>query len=219
MRHADKFNTPREALKSGFSFGHTDGVLTLRGTYIIHLTDADTGEVLDHREKSNIVTLDGGILVAILLASGASPTPLYQGGLTMLAVGTGATGPILNPDAPDPRQRKLNSELARKPFSTVQFRSSTGAAVSYPTNVVDFTTTFGASEAVGPLNEMGLIRAGSTNPLVTNPVPATFPTYDPTINLNPTPAAPLDILANYTTFSVVSKPANSLLTITWRLTT
>ena len=217
MRHEDKFNTPREALKSGFSFGHTDGAVTLRGTYIIELTDADTGEVLDHREKSNIVTLDGGILVAILLASGASPTPLYQGGLTMLAVGTGATGPLLNPDAPDPRQRRLNSELARKPFSTVQFRSSTGAAVSYPTNVVDFTATFGASEAVGPLNEMGLIRAGSTNPLVTNPVPNTFPTYDPTINLNPAPAAPYDILANYTTFSVCSKPPNSLLTITWRL--
>ena len=219
MRHEDNFNTPREALKSGFSFGHTDGVISLRGTYIIELTDADTGEVLDHREKSNIVTLDGGILVAILLASGASPTPLYQGGLTMLAVGTGATGPLLNPDAPDPRQRRLNSELARKPFSKVQFRSSTGVAVSYPTNVVDFTATFGASEAVGPLNEMGLIRAGSTNPLVTNPVPATFPTYDPTVILNPAPAAPLDILANYTVMGVLVKPANSLLTISWRLTT
>ena len=137
----------------------------------------------------------------------------------MLAVGTGATGPLLNPDAPDPRQRRLNSELARKPFSSVQFRSSTGAAVSYPTNVVDFTATFGASEAVGPLNEMGLIRAGSTNPLVTNPVPAVFPTYDPTINLNPAPAAPLDILANYTVMGVLVKPANSLLTISWRLTT
>lgn len=56
MRHADKFNTPREALKSGFSFGHTDGVLTLRGTYIIHLTDADTGEVLDHREGAEDIT-------------------------------------------------------------------------------------------------------------------------------------------------------------------
>lgn len=219
MRYTDRVNRPQEALKMGFDFGHSDGVMSLRGTYIIHLTDADTGKVLDHREQKNIVTLDGGILVAILLASGASPTAFYQGGLTMLAVGTGATGPLLNPDAPDPRQRRLNSELARKPFSSVQFRSSTGAAVSHPTNVVDFTTTFGASEAVGPLNEMGLIRATSANPLVTNPVPAVFPAYAPTINLNPAPAAPLDILGNYTVFSVVSKPANSLLTITWRLST
>lgn len=191
----------------------------VKGEYIVHLEDLATGEVLAHWHQKNLVTLDGGILVAILLASGASPTALYQGGLTMLAVGTGATGPLLNPDAPDPRQRKLNNELARKPFSSVQFRSSTGAAVSYPTNVVDFTATFGASEAVGPLNEMGLIRAGSTNPLVTNPVPAVFPTYDPTINLNPAPAAPLDILANYTVMGVLVKPANSLLTISWRLTT
>ena len=212
MRHADKFNTPREALKMGFSFGHTDGVMSLRGTYITHLTDADTGKVLDHREQSNIVTLDGGILVAILLASGLTPTPPSQRGLTMLAVGTGATGPLLNPDAPDPRQRRLNSELFRKAFATTQFRSSTGAAVTIPTNVVDFTTTFGASEAVGPLNEMGLLRV--INPALPNPVPAVFPAYDPTKDLST-----LDSLANYTTFGCVVKPANSILSITWRIST
>ena len=32
----------------------------------------------------------------------------------IVAVGTGATGPVLNPDAPDPRQRHLNAEIARK---------------------------------------------------------------------------------------------------------
>lgn len=218
MRQSDKVLSPQEAVKTGFSLGQSEGAITLKGTYILHLTDSDTGAVLDHREQKNLVTLDGGILVALLLASGASPTALYQGGLTMLAVGTGATGPLLNPDAPDPRQRRLNSEIARKAFSTVQFRNGSGAAVSYPTNVVDFTTTFGVGEAVGPLNEMGLIRAGSTNPLVTNPIPATFPTYDPTINVNPAPSAPLDVMGNYTVFSVVSKPNNSLLTITWRLT-
>jgi len=214
MRHEDKFNTPREALKSGFSFGHTDGVISLRGTYIIHLTDADTGEVLDHREQSNIVTLDGGILVALLLASGPTPVPPSQRGLTMLAVGTGATGPLLNPDAPDPRQRKLNSELWRKAFSVRQFRNSTGGAVSYPTNVVDFTATFGAGEAEGPLNEMGLLRTLTLGPTPGTPVPAVFPAYDPTVDLTN-----YDILANYTTFGCLVKPANSLLTITWRLTT
>ena len=103
MRYADRVNRPREGLKMGFDFGHADGVVSLKGTYIIHLTDIATGEVLDHREQSNIVTLDGGVLVAILLASGPTPVPPSQRGLTMLAVGTGATGPLLNPDAPDPR--------------------------------------------------------------------------------------------------------------------
>ncbi len=212
MRYSDRVNRPREGLKMGFDFGHNDGVMSLKGTYIIHLTDIATGEVLDHREQSNIVTLDGGILVAILLASGPTPVLPSQRGLTMLAVGTGATGPILNPDAPDPRQRKLNSELWRKAFTVRQFRNSTGGAVSYPTNVVDFTATFGAGEAEGPLNEMGLLRTLTLGPTPGTPVPAVFPTYDPTIDLTN-----YDILCNVTNFSVVTKPANSLLTITWRL--
>lgn len=214
MRYADRVNRPREGLKMGFDFGHADGVMSLKGTYIIHLTDIATGEVLDHREQSNIVTLDGGILVALLLASGPTPVLPSQRGLTMLAVGTGATGPLLNPDAPDPRQRKLNSELWRKAFSVRQFRNSTGGAVSYPTNVVDFTATFGAGEAEGPLNEMGLLRTLTLGPTPGTPVPAVFPAYDPTVDLTN-----YDILANYTVMGVLVKPANSLLTITWRLTT
>jgi hypothetical protein len=216
MRHADKFNTPQEALKMGFSFGHTDGVMSLKGTYIIELTDADTGKVLDHREQSNIVTLDGGVLVALLLASGSGLSrTASQQGLTMLAVGTGATGPLLNPDAPDPRQRKLNSELWRKELTVRQFRNATGGAVSYPTNVVDFTATFGAGEAEGPLNEMGLLRTITLGPTPGTPItPApVFPAYDPTIDLTVA-----DILANYTVMGVCVKPPNSLLTITWRLT-
>ncbi len=212
MRYADRVNRPREGLKMGFDFGHADGVVSLKGTYIIHLTDIATGDVLDHREQSNIVTLDGGVLVALLLASGPTPVLPSQRGLTMLAVGTGATGPLLNPDAPDPRQRKLNSEIFRKAFSVRQFRNSTGGAVSYPTNVVDFTATFGAGEAEGPLNEMGLLRTLTLGPTPGTPVPAVFPAYDPTVDLTN-----YDILCNVTNFSVVTKPANSLLTITWRL--
>ena len=215
MRHTDRVNRPREGLKMGFDFGHADGVMSLKGTYIVHLTDIDTGAVLDHREQSNIVTLDGGILVALLLASGPTPVLPSQRGLTMLAVGTGATGPLLNPDAPDPRQRKLNSELWRKAFTVRQFRNSTGGAVSYPTNVIDFTATFGAGEAEGPLNEMGLLRTITLGPTPGTPIsPApVFPAYDPTVDLTN-----FDILANYTVMGVLVKPANSLLTITWRLT-
>jgi hypothetical protein len=216
MRYTDRVNRPREGLKMGFDFGHSDGVMSLKGTYIIELTDADTGKVLDHREQSNIVTLDGGVLVALLLASGSGLSrTASQQGLTMLAVGTGATGPLLNPDAPDPRQRKLNSELWRKELTVRQFRNATGGAVSYPTNVVDFTATFGAGEAEGPLNEMGLLRTITLGPTPGTPItPApVFPAYDPTIDLTVA-----DILANYTVFSIVTKPANSLLTITWRLT-
>lgn len=217
MRHSDKVQTPQESMKMGLAVGMEDGTRALKGTYIIHLVDATTGEVLHHSEHSNIVTLDGGVLVMINLASGATPVPPNQRGITMLAVGTGATGPVLNPDAPDPRQRHLNAEIARKPFSTTVFRNSVGAAVGVPTNVCDFTVTFGVGEAVGPLNEMGLIRTISLNPAVTTPVPAVFPAYDPTVDLSI-----FDILANYTTMGQgtgpIGKPNNSVLTLTWRLT-
>ena len=186
------------------------------GEYIFHLEDATTGEVLAHFHKKNLVTLDGGVLVMINLASGGTPVPPSQRGITMLAVGTGATGPVLSPDAPDPRQRKLNAEIARKAFSTSVFRNSVGAAVGYPTNVCDFTVTFGVGEAVGPLNEMGLVRTISLNPAVLNPVPSVFPAYDATIDLST-----YDILANYTTMGQgtgpIGKPNNSVLTLTWRL--
>lgn len=131
----------------------------------------------------------------------------------MLAVGTGATGALLSPNAPDPRQRKLNAEISRKSFSLTSFRDSGGNAVAYPTNVVDFTCTFDESEAVGPLNEMGLISPISQNPLITNPNPNSFPTRDTTLNL-----ALYDILVNYLTFSVISKPSTARLSLTWRIT-
>jgi len=215
MRPFDKIPPPREGLKMGLELQPHDSILTLKGTYIIHLEDVATGEVLHHDERKNVVTLDGGILVMIHLASGSGlARTASQQGLTMLALGTGATGPILTPDAPDPRQRKLNTEIWRKAFVSRVFRNSTGGAVAYPTNVADFTAQFGPGEAEGPLNEMGLLRTitlGPTPGTPIAPVPV-FPAYDPTVDLST-----FDILANYTTMGVVVKPINSLLTITWRL--
>lgn len=214
MRHTDHMGVSSDSVKFGLGLGAGSQMVTPRGTYIIHLEDSRTGEVLDHRELSNVVTLDGGVLQAILIAAGPNPSPA-QSGLTMLAVGTGATGSILNPDAPDERQRVLNAEVGRKSFLSTQFRTAIGAVSSVPTRVIDFTTSFGEGEAVGPLNEMGLMRTISQNPAVRNPITPTpvFPAYDPTVNLTL-----FDILANYTTFSVVSKPTNSILTLIWRLT-
>jgi hypothetical protein len=83
-----------------------------------------------------VITLDAGILAAILFRD-----PSSRFGVYMLAVGTGATGAILSPDAPDARQRKLNAEIARKPFSSTTFRDASGNAVAIPTNIVDYTCT------------------------------------------------------------------------------
>ena len=64
-----------------------------------------------------------------------------------------------------------------------------------------------------PTGSINAKTAFHMNPLVLNPVPSVFPAYDPTVDLTL-----FDVEVNYLTFSVVSKPSTSVLTITWRLT-
>ena len=154
-------------------------------------------------EKDNIYTLDGGVLSAMMF-SGISRS------LDVLAVGKGARGGANNPDIPDARQRKLETEVTRKAFSSVVFRDSQGNVSAVPTNVVDFTTTFLGGEANDALNEMGLIslqgQAAAANT-------DNYPARDLTLDLNN-----FDVLVNYLTFPVINKPNGSVLAITWRLT-
>lgn len=177
------------------------------------MRDARTRKVLVWWNRPNVITKDAGIIAARLHRNSLEPTATKNNGLTMLVVGTGATGNLLNPDAPQQTQRKLNNEIGRKAFSSSQFRNSSGVAVAFPTNIVDFTATFGEGEAVGPLNEMALISAFSSNPTVVNPVNDGPDTYDATID-----TTQLDLLSNYLTFSVVSKPSTATVAITWRYT-
>jgi hypothetical protein len=111
-------------------------------------------------------------------------------------------------------QRALYSELARKTFTTTQFIDGAGVPTAVPTHIVDFTTTFAESEAVGPLVEMGLVGGNaSSNMSVRNPVSPASGSYNATVNLTQ-----FDTLVNYLTFAAISKPATSTLAITWRLT-
>lgn len=205
----DTVRPAREHTHLGLHLPHAASVRAMQGEVFIELRDGSTGELLHSDHRKNVITLDASILVAMLARDPNS----RNYGVYMLAVGTGATGALLSPDAPDPRQRKLNGEIARKAFSSTTFRDGSGNAVAIPTNIVDFTCTFSESEAVGPLNEMGLISPISANPLVTNPNPNTFPTRDTTVDLSL-----YDILVNYLSYSVISKPSTATLSITWRLT-
>jgi hypothetical protein len=189
------------------TYNATLGICSAKGEVFISLLENDKVVWQDYR--LNVITYDAGILAAILLRDPAS----RSNGMNMLAVGTGATGALLSPDAPDPRQRKLNAELSRKSFLTTTFRDGSGNAVAIPTNIVDFTCTFDEGEAVGPLNEMGILSTISGNPLIKNQNPNTFPTRDTTVDLSN-----YDILVNYLTFSVLSIPATARLSITWRIT-
>lgn len=209
MRMNERYDIAGSGVHVGMHTTHHDGGVQVQGELFIRMVDAATGEVLHDEHRKNLITLDAGILVAILCRNPASRT----NGINMLAVGTGATGALLAPNAPDNRQRKLNAEIARKGFASTVFRDGSGAAVAYPTNIVDFTCTFNEAEAVGPINEMGLLSTISSNPAVRNPNPNAFPTRDTTVDVST-----LDILINYVTLSVLSKPSTAVLSVTWRIT-
>ena len=198
-------------MKLGASVTHADHVPIGKGTFMLEMRDAASGEVLVSWVRDNVITKDGGVLAAMLFQDRGG----VSRGLSMLAVGSGARGSLLNPDAPHINQRKLNAELVtgRKGFASVVYRDAEGGVSAVPTNVVDFTTSYGEAEAVGPLNEMGLVSPKSDDPTVKNPVDAEWPNYDPTVDLTEK-----DILVNYLTFPVISKPSTAILTITWRLT-
>lgn len=202
MSAKDKVNLPTPSLAGlGLGFEETRG-FEVKGAVKVTLKD-ESGERIV-LEKNNIYTLDGGVLASMLF-SGLSRAP------NVLGVGTGASGSASSPDSPDARQRKLNTELTRKEFSSVVFRDSAGAISAVPTNVLDFTTVFESGEAVGGLNEMGIISA--INVAAINAPTDTFPNRDTTSDLTS-----LDVLVNYLSFPVINKPSGATLAITWRLT-
>ena len=205
----DFIKKPNESAEIGFHLPHSASVtFPAKGSIIFEMTDTITGNITRF-EKNNVITLDAGIHAARLFKDNQEP----NFGCYMLAIGTGATGALLSPDAPDPRQRKLNNEIERKGFASITFRDSLGNAVAYPTNIVDFTCVYSESEAVGPLNEMGLLSPLSANPSQKTPNPNNFPTRDVSLDITQ-----YDVLLNYLTFGVITKPSTATLSITWRLT-
>lgn len=197
------------AVRSAESF-HEQGYY-IRGDVFFKMRDGKTGDLQWERELRNLVVLDASILIARLMKDNAEPPH----GVFALAVGSGDSGwDFQNPPAPTNTQRALYSEITRKTFADTQFVDSSGVPVAYPTKVVDFTTIYTESEAVGPLVEMGLIGGNvSSNLSVRNPVSPPNGTYDPTVDLTN-----FDTLVNYLTFPVVNKPATSTFEIVWRLT-
>jgi hypothetical protein len=214
MKFQDKMRKAQSGWRMDAAAFYEDHLPALKsGRVIFDLRDSRTGEQLAYWEDDNIIVLDAGILMATLATNSLLPNPSEHNGISMLAIGTGATGNLLSPDAPQATQRKLNNEIERKAFSNTQFRDSGGAASSIQTNIVDYTTVFSEGEAVGPLNEMALMAPFSSNPTIKNPINNGPTGYDPLIDVSA-----LDIIVNYISFSVVSKPSTAVLALTWRLT-
>ncbi len=188
----------------------------IRGEIFWELRDGKTGDLQDSGHLKNVVTLDASILICRLLMSTTSVAHQSEPsfGIFALAVGTGDVGwNTNNPPPGNQNQRSLFNEIARKKIVTASYIDANGSISGIPTNVMDLTTTFSESEAVGGLTEMGLIGGDiSTNMAVRNPALPANGVYDPTLNL-----VGLDTLVNYVTFPAINKPSTSTLNWTWRL--
>jgi len=214
MKHQERLRPPQSAgLFKTFACQQADEFKP-DGYYIrgdVFITVKEGGKVLDHRELRNLVVLDASILIARLMKDNQEPPQ----SAFALAIGTGDVGwDPMNPPAATNTQRSLYAELTRKTFADTEFIDSGGSPTAIPTNVVDYTTIYTESEAVGPLVEMGLIGGNiDTNLAVKNPVTPPNGAYDPLEDLTA-----FETLINYLTFPVVNKPATSTLEIVWRLT-
>lgn len=204
------------APRMNFDAQERESLRPLKGEIFWDLVDARTGERISGH-ICNIITLDAGILLARLLkGTGTAVEHLTDPnfGVFALAVGTGNTA--WDPMAPPPAtntQRSLWNELGRKRIQSASYVDSDGAISGVPTNVVNYTTTFSESEAVGPLTEMGLL-GGDVNPdmSIRNPILPPNGTYDSTYDVTGR-----DMLVNYVTFPAINKPPTSQLVWTWRI--
>lgn len=147
----------------------------------------------DRRYKNIIVDICSDLIAEWAFTISPPDTPVP--GIQTLAVGTGdVSWDLQNPPAETTSQTLLESELIRKTFSSKTYVDSGGNPTVSRTNIIDFTTTYLESEAVGPLVEMGLF--GGTNATSTNG----------------------GTMVNYKTCAVINKPSTSRLIIVWRLT-
>lgn len=214
MKIPDQFRTPQGQVAASFAVRPADDFKEsgyyIRGDVFFTLRDGKTKVVQERRELRNLVVLDASILIARLMKDSLEPPH----GIYALAIGSGDSGwNPMSPPAATNTQRSLYAEITRKTFSNTQFVDGDGIPVAYPTRVVDFTTIYTESEAVGPLVEMGLLGGNiSTNMSVRNPVTPPNGAYDFTVDLTTH-----DTLCNYLTFPVINKPATSTLEIVWRL--
>lgn len=211
MKILDAFKNARSAFGATLAGRYEDKPRGIKGDVFMELRNARTGAIEHAWKKHNVVVLDASVLLARLVKSSQEP----PAGAFVLAVGSGDIGwNPLSPPAATNTQRSLYAEITRKRFASTQFIDGGGVPVSRPTNIVDFTTTFAESEAVGPLVEMGLIGGNiNTNLAIKNPVTPPNGTYDSTEDLTES-----ETLLNYLSFNVISKPPTSTFTVTWRLT-
>lgn len=139
----------------------------------------------------NLIVSKASNFMAKRMRPGAS----WGAGITHLELGTGVgTGTTQAPQVEDVNQTALRVPLARKAISSWTYLDAGGNATASETNVVQITTTFTDTEAIGAIVEMGLFGGDAT---ITNGSGYMF---------------------NYKVFPVWNKQSGMQLTVIWKLT-
>jgi len=162
----------------------------LKGRLILNAYEK--GELVYSYDNPNIIVNTASILIARLLKDNSEPT----NGISHLAIGSGNAGwDLFDPPAPTTSQTVLENEFFRKEIDFTTFvHPNTGEPTTNPTNIVDYSVTFGESEAVGPVVEMGLFGGEATSQSNTG------------------------TMINWRTFPVINKTSTMTLTIIFRIT-
>ena len=198
MRFSEKVNASSEQLSLNQSSFHKESLnqINVLGEIFLKKEHAD-GTVEHEVIGKNIVTLSASVLLARLAAKEYKGA---VGGLDYLAIGSGAPewDPRFPPSAANTATALVN-EIYRKQFYSIEFINPDPApgdpeVSPTPTNIIDLTARFEQGEADGFWMEMGLFGGDATS------------------------SADSGDLVTYKIFSLVSKPSDSIYTITYRLT-
>jgi hypothetical protein len=194
MLFKERIRRSVESIFGGFHIRHDEQIKRLHGEYWIRVYDSKTKNLIEERHGCNVIVDSCSILIARLLKNNSEPTQ----GISYLAVGTGnPSWDVQNPPAPTTEQTSLVSELSRQTFDITNFIDpGSGDVVNYATNIVDYTATFSETQAVGAIDEMGLIGGDAGD----------------------IPDQSSDTLINYRTFPVINKSNSMIMAITFRIT-
>jgi hypothetical protein len=147
--------------------------------------------ILKEMHVKNLIVNKASVLMAKRMIPGTS----WGAGIGYLEVGTGVgTGTQQAPQAESLTQANLRIALARKAITSWTYLDTNGNPTASETNVIQLTTTFNESEAVGALVEMGLFGGDASATLTTG------------------------YMFNYKTFAVWNKDNTMKLTVVWKLT-
>jgi len=189
-RMLEKIGTFKNILKIGSSMAYREEPRHLKGELFLKLYEDN--KLIHEYNQHNIIVNTASILIARLLKDSDEPTA----GISYLAVGSGNAGwALLDPPAPTTSQTRLENEFYRKAIDlTTYVDPSSGEPTSVPTNIVDYSVSFGESEAVGPLMELALFGGDATSEINSG------------------------TMINWRTFPVISKTNTMTLTVIFRIT-